>query len=57
MRVSRAINYALAHDDGVKPRDLDKADIVLVGSIAAVKTADLSVHGALQYGIRRRITR
>lgn len=46
-----AINYALAHDDGVKPRDLDKADIVLVGVSRSGKTPTC-LYMALQYGIK-----
>ncbi len=46
-----AINYALAHDDGVKPRDLDKADIVLVGVSRSGKTPTC-LYMALQYGVK-----
>ncbi len=33
-----AINYVLAHDDGQSPRDLDDADVVLVGVSRTTKT-------------------
>lgn len=46
-----AINYALAHDDGIKPKDLDKADIVLVGVSRSGKTPTC-LYMALQYGIK-----
>src|SRR5262249_33876753 len=33
-----AINFALAHDDGASARDLDKADVILVGVSRSGKT-------------------
>lgn len=32
------LNYTLAHDDGLKPQDLDRADIVLIGVSRCGKT-------------------
>ncbi|MBV1776304.1 kinase/pyrophosphorylase [Burkholderiaceae bacterium DAT-1] len=46
-----AVNYALAHDDGVKPTDLNLADIVLVGVSRSGKTPTC-LYLALQYGIK-----
>ncbi len=46
-----AVNYALAHDDGIKPSDLDSADIVLVGVSRSGKTPTC-LYLALQYGIK-----
>ncbi|HEY9100724.1 posphoenolpyruvate synthetase regulatory kinase/phosphorylase PpsR [Chitinimonas sp.] len=46
-----AVNYALAHDDGIKPADLDTADIVLVGVSRSGKTPTC-LYLALQYGIK-----
>ena len=36
-----AINFALAHDDGASSRDLDKADVILVGVSRSGKTLSL----------------
>lgn len=46
-----AINFALAHDDGIKPKDLDTADIILVGVSRSGKTPTC-LYMALQYGIK-----
>lgn len=46
-----AVNYSLAHDDGVKPTDLAEADIVLVGVSRSGKTPTC-LYLALQYGIK-----
>src|ERR1700704_2610157 len=45
-----AINFALAHDDGAS-RDLDKADVILVGVSRSGKTPT-SLYLSLQFGIR-----
>lgn len=46
-----AVNYALAHDDGIKPSDLAAADIVLVGVSRSGKTPTC-LYLALQYGLK-----
>lgn len=46
-----AINFALSHDDGVVTRDMDKADVILVGVSRSGKTPT-SLYLALQFGIR-----
>jgi len=46
-----AINFALAHDDGASSRDLDKADVILVGVSRSGKTPT-SLYLSLQVGIR-----
>jgi len=46
-----AMNYALDHDDGVRPRDLDQADVILIGVSRAGKTPT-ALYLALQYGLR-----
>ncbi len=45
-----AINYVLAHDDGVNPKKFNEADIVLVGVSRSGKTPTCLYLG-LQYGI------
>lgn len=45
-----AIDFALAHDDGVKPRGYEKADIILIGVSRCGKTPSC-LYMALQYGI------
>lgn len=45
-----AVNYTLAHDDGVKPKDYDKADIILIGVSRCGKTPSC-LYMALQFGI------
>jgi len=46
-----AINFAQAHDDGAATRDLDKAQVILVGVSRCGKTPT-SLYLALQFGIR-----
>jgi regulator of PEP synthase PpsR (kinase-PPPase family) len=46
-----AVNYSLNHDDGVKPRGLDQADVILIGVSRSGKTPT-SLYLALQYGIK-----
>lgn len=46
-----AVNYALAHDDGVSKRQLEEADIILVGVSRCGKTPTC-LYLAMQYGIR-----
>ena len=46
-----AINYTLAHDDGVTHRGLEDADIVLVGVSRSGKTPT-SLYLALQFGVK-----
>jgi len=46
-----AVNFAVAHDDGQKPQDYDKADIILVGVSRSGKTPTC-LYLAMQFGIR-----
>lgn len=46
-----AINFTLSHDDGVTNRDLDKADLVLVGVSRSGKTPT-SLYMAMQFGLK-----
>lgn len=46
-----AVNYTLAHDDGVTNRNLDQADIILVGVSRSGKTPTC-LYLALQFGIK-----
>ena len=46
-----AINFTLAHDDGISNADLDKADVILVGVSRSGKTPT-SLYLAIQYGIK-----
>ncbi|MDR0234247.1 MAG: kinase/pyrophosphorylase [Zoogloeaceae bacterium] len=46
-----AINYTLAHDDGVTDRDLNEADVVLVGVSRCGKTPT-SLYLAMQFGLK-----
>jgi len=46
-----AINFSLSHDDGQLSRDLDKADVILVGVSRSGKTPT-SLYLAMQYGIK-----
>jgi regulator of PEP synthase PpsR (kinase-PPPase family) len=46
-----AVNYTLAHDDGLARRDLGEADIILVGVSRSGKTPT-SLYLAMQFGIR-----
>ncbi len=46
-----AINFAMAHDDGASNRDLDQADVILVGVSRCGKTPT-SLYLALQFGVK-----
>ena len=46
-----AINFAMAHDDGISTRDFEKADVVLVGVSRSGKTPT-SLYLALQFGVK-----
>jgi regulator of PEP synthase PpsR (kinase-PPPase family) len=46
-----AVNFALAHDDGVTDRELEKAEVILVGVSRSGKTPT-SLYLALQFGVR-----
>ncbi|GHY91322.1 hypothetical protein VCSRO121_1664 [Vibrio cholerae] len=46
-----AIEYTLAHDDGVSLKDLDQADIILLGVSRSGKTPT-SLYMAMQFGLR-----
>lgn len=46
-----AINYTLAHDDGQTDKDLQAADVILIGVSRSGKTPT-SLYLALQYGIK-----
>lgn len=46
-----AINYSLAHDDGQSNRDLQEADVILVGVSRSGKTPT-SLYLALQHGVK-----
>lgn len=46
-----AVNFTLAHDDGVSNVDLDEADIILVGVSRSGKTPT-SLYLALQFGVK-----
>lgn len=46
-----AVNYALAHDDGVSKRELTEADVILVGVSRCGKTPTC-LYLAMQFGIR-----
>ncbi len=46
-----AVNFSLNHEDGVKPRELDEADVILVGVSRSGKTPTC-LYLALQYGIK-----
>jgi regulator of PEP synthase PpsR (kinase-PPPase family) len=45
-----AVDFAMYHDDGVKTRDYDRADIILIGVSRCGKTPSC-LYMALQYGI------
>ena len=45
-----AINFTMAHDDGVSSREFDRADVILVGVSRSGKTPT-SLYLALQFGI------
>lgn len=46
-----AIEYTLAHDDGVSLKDLERADIILLGVSRSGKTPT-SLYMAMQFGLR-----
>ncbi len=46
-----AVNFTLVHDDGASDRNLDKAEVILVGVSRSGKTPT-SLYLALQFGIR-----
>ena len=46
-----AINYTLAHDDGITDRDLEQADVVLVAVSRCGKTPT-SLYLAMQFGLK-----
>ena len=46
-----AINFSLAHDDGQSNRDLEHADVILVGVSRSGKTPT-SLYLAMQYGLK-----
>ena len=46
-----AINFSLAHDDGQSNRDLEGADVILVGVSRSGKTPT-SLYLAMQYGLK-----
>lgn len=46
-----AIDFTLAHDDGLTGRDLDRADVILVGVSRSGKTPT-SIYLAMHYGIK-----
>jgi len=50
-RRMEAVNFAMAHDDGASQRDLDQADVILVGVSRSGKTPT-SLYLALQFGVR-----
>lgn len=47
----QAINFALAHDDGLMSQEFGKADVILVGVSRSGKTPT-SIYLSLQFGIR-----
>lgn len=49
MRIE-AVNYALSHDDGLRPQNYDQADVILVGVSRSGKTPT-SLYLALQFGL------
>jgi [pyruvate, water dikinase]-phosphate phosphotransferase / [pyruvate, water dikinase] kinase len=46
-----AINFSMAHDDGASHRELEKADVILVGVSRSGKTPT-SLYLAMQFGIK-----
>ena len=46
-----AVNFTLAHDDGVSNTDLEKSDVILIGVSRSGKTPT-SLYLALQFGVR-----
>ncbi|MBL8470615.1 MAG: kinase/pyrophosphorylase [Rhodocyclaceae bacterium] len=50
-RRMEAINFALAHDDGVSSAELDSADVILVGVSRSGKTPT-TLYLAMQFGVK-----
>ena len=50
-RAARAIDFALEHDDGQNPNDLDDAEVIVIAPSRCGKTPT-SMYLALQYGLR-----
>jgi regulator of PEP synthase PpsR (kinase-PPPase family) len=46
-----AVNFSLAHDDGMSHRELDRAEVILIGVSRSGKTPT-SLYLALQFGIK-----
>ena len=46
-----AVNFAMAHDDGASHRELEQADVILVGVSRSGKTPT-SLYMALQFGVK-----
>lgn len=46
-----AVNFSINHDDGIKIKDLDEADVILVGVSRSGKTPTC-LYLALQYGVK-----
>lgn len=46
-----AVNFAMTHDDGVSSRDLDTADVILIGVSRSGKTPTC-LYLALQFGVK-----
>src|SRR5258708_26098682 len=46
-----AINFAMAHDDGASHRELDQADVILIGVSRSGKTPT-SLYLAMQFGVK-----
>src|ERR1041385_476915 len=46
-----AINFAMAHDDGASHRELEQADVILIGVSRSGKTPT-SLYLALQFGVK-----
>ena len=46
-----SVNYTLSHDDGLTPRNLSEADVILVGVSRCGKTPTC-LYLAMQYGVR-----
>lgn len=51
MNRMEAVNFTMSHDDGIRPRDLTEADVILVGVSRSGKTPTC-LYLALQYGIK-----
>lgn len=51
MNRMEAVNFSMSHDDGIRPRDLEEADVILVGVSRSGKTPTC-LYLALQFGIK-----